>query len=276
MADAIVIGAYEFLGFHVSKLLLEDGLEVIGTTLDGSLADEVEQKMMEIGRNANFSYLEQLTMLDSITEDSIIYISIYDYIKKGSKYGDIYTEIQRLVQKWKLLGTKLPRILFFLPIMQGNSRKEDSFGQELAEKLEEVAEKCIYLPTIYGPFQPENMSFEAGIRGKSAQAVAQAFQEEYTDDAVHILDILSELNEILAVPEERIIVKSRKKDQWLTCAKQLFSEKQLSSVSIIGDMQINSGDYCYLISNKTTPEEGIQIQKEYRQFLDSLRDGKNE
>ncbi|PLS15477.1 hypothetical protein CVD28_22440 [Bacillus sp. M6-12] len=269
MADAIVIGAYEFLGFHVSKHLLEDGLEVIGTTLDGSMGEEYEGKMLEIGRNANFCYQKQAEMLDSISENTVIYFFVYDYLKKGNNPTDVYAEIQKLAQKWKALQVKQPRILFFWPLNKDESGEQGSSMLEIYSNFEIMLDKWIFLPTIYGPWQPESMSFEAGIRGKSEHEVAQALNKEYTEDAVYITDFLNELKEILDSPEKRIIVKSLKKDQWINCAKQLFNEKQLSSVSTTCKNQIKREDISYILRNKTSPKEGIWIQREHRRLQDT-------
>ena len=52
------------------------------------------------------------------------------------------------------------------------------------------AAKLVYLPTIYGPWQPETMSFEAAIRQKKLQEIEKAIVKEDRSDALFISDIM--------------------------------------------------------------------------------------
>lgn len=69
MKKAIVFGAYQFLGFHICGALLEEGEEIIGVSFPNIHVDDIEDKRMEIGRNANFSEISW-NHLDSILQDS--------------------------------------------------------------------------------------------------------------------------------------------------------------------------------------------------------------
>ena len=87
------------------------------------------------------------------------------------------------------------------------------------------AAKLVYAPTIYGPWQPETMSFEAAIRQKELSEIESAILKEDKSDALFISDIMEVLIEISSHHEKKIQLQSEAPDQWQQCAKLLWKDE---------------------------------------------------
>ncbi|MEM5594163.1 hypothetical protein AAHH67_24715 [Niallia circulans] len=68
MKKAVIFGVYQFVGFHICSTLLEEGEEIIGISYPEISIEDLEDKRMEIGRNANFSEksLDKLPLFSKI------------------------------------------------------------------------------------------------------------------------------------------------------------------------------------------------------------------
>ena len=77
----------------------------------------------------------------------------------------------------------------------------------------------MYVPTIYGPWQPETMSFEAAIRQKKLSEIESAIVKEDRSDALFISDIMEVVIEIASHHEKKIQLQSEAPDQWQQCAQ---------------------------------------------------------
>lgn len=87
MGKAIIIGAFELLGFQVCKRMLDQGYEVIGLSLIDKSDSLEEEMLLEIGRNSNFAKaeLEALRYID--LQDEIVIYSLYDIYHDGKVRG---------------------------------------------------------------------------------------------------------------------------------------------------------------------------------------------
>ena len=71
------------------------------------------------------------------------------------------------------------------------SKKTRHVYHSILQVVEENdAAKVVYVPTIYGPWQPETMSFEAAIRQKEVSEIESAIKAEDKSDALFISDIM--------------------------------------------------------------------------------------
>ena len=57
MQTSVVMGAFQFVGFHLAKYLLDQGEEVVGIDWGDVSGEAIVDKEMEIGRNSNFLYI---------------------------------------------------------------------------------------------------------------------------------------------------------------------------------------------------------------------------
>ena len=75
MDKAIIVGVYEFIGFHLCEALLQEGIEVYGVNLPIDTSDHVvDEKRLLIGRNSNFQ------------EKDESFLSSFDFSQRGHIY----------------------------------------------------------------------------------------------------------------------------------------------------------------------------------------------
>ncbi|MCT4476486.1 hypothetical protein N0U24_04845 [Peribacillus frigoritolerans] len=271
MQTNIVIGTYRFVGFYVTQFFLNQGEEVIGIDWDDSEASQYikEEKEFEIGRNSNYLYfpINKLKLLD-ISQQDTVFISCYD-IKSGKmdKIDFVIGEIVSFIEKCKKNGkNETPNFVLFMPI-----EKDVSIFQSILSSIRGMdSAKIIFLPTIYGPWQSEGMSFEAGINQLGQSDIKAAIAAEYNGDALYITDFVNALEAVLATSSDRDIqLCSSIDDHWDKCAKLIFGES-MDSFTSQSTTKINKGTL-FEVQCKMEPEEGIALQRKHNKRLNLLK-----
>ncbi|MFD9624716.1 Rossmann-fold NAD(P)-binding domain-containing protein [Peribacillus muralis] len=276
MQTYIVIGTYQFIGFYVTQYFLNQGEDVIGIDWADkeSNPDVLEEKELEIGRSANYlSFpLNKLKLLD-ITHQDTVFICCYDiYNGKMEKTDIVLSEIVSFIEKCKRNGlSETPNFVLFMPV-----EKAESMFQSIISSIEGVnSAKTIYLPTVYGPWQSEGMSYEAGINKQGLSDIEAAIANEYRGDALFITDFVNNLEGILASSSDRIIqLSSNIEDHWNKCAKYVFDEGLASTFSQ-STPKINKGTIVEVQCN-TDPQEGVTLQKKHNKRLNLLKKWRKE
>ncbi|RFU64137.1 hypothetical protein [Peribacillus glennii] len=262
MELSIVIGAYQFIGFHLCKFLLEQGHEVLGAdwTNDDDLNHTTQEKQLEIGRNANFSYIS-LQELKKVSNPGKItlYISWYDFIKSDSgKTAELKNELDALLSKMPVAD----RTIVLYPIEYNGEERKMS-------KTDNVQDKIIFLPTIYGPWQPETMVFERGIESNGETLPIAALETEYKLDAIFITDFLACFEDIINLSENIITIKSTKPNQWKLCARAVFNS-ELTDAEMAGHQENDKASFVYQLKNTVEPELGIELQKVHHKRMQTI------
>jgi nucleoside-diphosphate-sugar epimerase len=193
MDDAVVFSGNSFIGFELCRAFLEEGMTVLG--LDEGDLDE--DRLLEIGRNANFQYqkCDQIQRPEHIPSPSYLVFSFYDdyYQRKEGAWKAIKPVIE------KGLDWKKHHFIFLYPTIWLIKEEKHSLFKE-AEELRKQAEKekapvsVFYLPTIFGPRQPASFLFSKAISDPSFQWENSCIDEDladalYVEDAVHIINI---------------------------------------------------------------------------------------
>ncbi|MDM5224135.1 hypothetical protein ACDZ29_16815 [Peribacillus sp. RS7] len=272
MQTYIVIGTYQFVGFHVTQYFLNQGEEVIGIDWADSEASRyiMEEKELEIGRSSNYIYfpINKLKLLD-ISQQDTVFISCYDIQSgKTGKIDFLIGEIVYFIEKCKKNGSnQTPNFVIFMPI-----EGDVSIFQSILNSIEGIdSAKIIFLPTIYGPWQPEGMSFEAGINQLGQSDIKAAIANEYTGDALFITDFVNDLEAVLTSTSDRAIqLCSSIDDHWNKCAKLIFGETMDSFISQ-PKTKINKGSI-FEVHSKMDPEEGIALQRKHNKRLNLLKE----
>ncbi|MBT2645767.1 hypothetical protein J7E52_03355 [Bacillus sp. ISL-34] len=271
MQTNIVIGTYRFVGFYVTQYFLNQGEEVIGIDWADSEANQyiMEEKELEIGRNSNYIYfpINKLKLLD-ISQQDTVFISCYD-IQSGKmdKIDFVIGEIVTFIEKCKKNGkNETPNFVLFMPI-----EKDVSIFQSILSSIRGMdSAKIIYLPTIYGPWQTEGMSFEAGINQLGQSDIKAAIAAEYTGDALYITDFVNALEAVLTSSSDREIqLCSSIDDHWNKCAELIFGES-VGSFTSQTTTKINKGTI-FEVQCKMEPEEGIALQRKHNKRLNLLK-----
>jgi hypothetical protein len=215
MNRAIVVGAYEFLGFHLAMNLLELGFEVTGIDL-GSQEEEgsTEEKKLMVGRNANFDEYSAADWKEngSIEEPHIIFVSLYDYYYSGKP--DLFSWeglFGHLNGALKATGSKP---VFLLPVQYYENEREGIFHPYC-----EPGPLEIYLPTLFGRWQPSAFAFQQAIEGKENPYKASL---EHKEDAIHAVEAAACIIEEAGKKEAgQLLFWSGEEGRWSKCALHL-------------------------------------------------------
>ncbi|MDZ5470331.1 hypothetical protein SM124_01085 [Bacillus sp. 31A1R] len=253
MDKAVIIRPFGFLGFHLCMKLLDEGIEVVGIHIGGSShsSSSFEEKRMEIGRNANFIETDYLS--EELEHTSVIFIDAYDLYFRGNKQEIlIYTNIIKSIQK-KTTG----KIIFLLPnqiLLENNEVHNKHRHMLTTNSIQEI-----YLPTVFGPWQPEEFTFQhflvSKLKGNSEWTVNKT---EDTEDAIFVRDVVEAIFELITNSDEKIVIKHQEKNSWYECAQYLKiptnqgNNKKLVSEGNIKIKRIQPG---------ITAEEGLEEQK---------------
>lgn len=216
MKKAVVFGAYQFLGFHICGALLEEGEEVIGVSFPNIHIDDMEDKKMEIGRNANFSETSW-NQLDSILQDShidFLFFDLYTIESLHSVYGMIKSHIIDRIDKKFLIAKKL---VFLVNIM--SLEIENELFSRIKEECNDYPIQMVHMPTLYGPWQPNNFLFQQLIEGKESIHFSL---REYPKDAIFIDDAVMEVvKQTNKGQNSNILLKSNVTNHWQRCLEHL-------------------------------------------------------
>lgn len=266
MHTSVVIGVYQFIGFHLAKYLLEKGEEVLGVDWRDMGEEDCSEKEMEMGRNSNFLYVpvHKLNQF-SLEQPKTIYVSCYDLnISPLEDKEAILSNIIQFIKAYR----KNPsiQVIVLLPI-----EEESEIFQSLLKELEEHdAAKMVFLPTIYGPWQPETMSFEAAIRQKELSEIEKALTTEYKDDTLFVSDIMDAVDKVVLDNEKKIQLQSEDPDQWFQCAKLLWTDEFIEPY-ILKKISRSVRGVLYKVKNETPPLTGISLQKKHFQRLQLMK-----
>ncbi|CQR46992.1 hypothetical protein BN1058_01281 [Paraliobacillus sp. PM-2] len=123
----VIAGAFHWIGYHMIDYLLARGEEVIGIdTLDSNKKDHL---LMSVGRNANFSFYEDIkeipTKKMSYTQTNLILIDhtirLYDYLLDNMECYSIHTTPP--------ISTKSEAITYIqVPMLYGNWMSRNDNG----------------------------------------------------------------------------------------------------------------------------------------------------
>ncbi len=231
MDKAVIFSVYDFVSFHVCKELLNKGLEVNGLLIEDE-ADFpfLDEKRLEVGRNANFielSHQEWGNMFVQDTSKTALIFSIYDLymLRKDLIFQkeEIVNPIIRFIERHNNELT----LIFFLPIqaIQSNEEKEIIGLLSQAKRLAESMQ-IFYLPSLYGPWQPSAFLFHQALVSSICGTEIKRDDREWTEDTLFIDDVVESITDIMMTGESgSYLLESGKKNYWELCAGFLKLDK---------------------------------------------------
>ncbi|MDE3838207.1 hypothetical protein C0966_02250 [Bacillus methanolicus] len=280
MDKAVVIGTYEFLGFSLCENLLEKGYQVKGIHIDLEEEDLfLEEKRMEVGRNANFIELslEDWKQQNFMESDSVLIISVYDYFIKN--------KIQSLLKDEQFWNTILPRIvkseiLILWPIQLLAKNKEEVREEDGSDELHEFFGKfthpsltSIFVPTLFGPWQPPEFIFQKTFLhrlGNNEQPVLN--KREWVFDAIYIEDCVNKIIDIFEKKRNKCCyLRNTVNDSWLKCAISLAIETKGARENGKEDLIIDSKIPAESVEESVELLDGIKKQKDHLERILSLK-----
>ncbi len=224
MDKVVIVGVFDFVNFHVCKALLDQGIEVRGVQLETQEnEDMVIEKRLEIGRNANFAEVSMGELSNPASENEAIVLSVYDlYMNHKEDYLLNDHLLSKIISRynWENIVILVPSQLLKNVIdLKAKVVIEDFLKRTISKNKD-----CylLYLPTVFGPWQPETFMFQSTIltemnRGKPFKGL-----REETSDALFVEDTVKSIIEIIENKEPgRYLLQSGKSNQWDLCAALL-------------------------------------------------------
>jgi hypothetical protein len=221
MDKVVMVGVFDFVNFYVCKALLDKGIEVTGVQIETEDdSDILVEKRLEIGRNANFTEVSLGNISNDSNENETIVLSIYDfYMRYKEEYLLNEDKLFNLLTKnqWEQIVILVPSQLLNEVI----DSKAEVIIEDFINRTKVQNEKIhlLYLPTIYGPWQPDTFMFQSSIltemnRGKPFRGL-----REETGDALFVQDTAQLIIDIIENQEPgRYLLQSGKSNQWANCA----------------------------------------------------------
>lgn len=241
MDRAMIIGVYEFIGFHLSQYLLDQGIEVIGIHIPTDESDPfLEEKRMSIGRNANFNEKDanQSLIVTSHPRTDIVFIDYYSFYMKWQE-DKLVSVTEKLI--WLQDNDS---VIFLMPIQSYEDVKR--FNHNAA----------FYLPAIYGPWQPSDFLFHQAL--VDPEATIKINEREWTEDALYIDDTIKAIIKNTEQRTQHVLLKSNIKEHWRTIMRMLMKNSQLQ----LSHQQIPIGTKLTILEvDATDPKEGVERQK---------------
>lgn len=274
MDKAVIIGAFEFIGFYFCQKLLEEGYQVTGIHFENERSQEFEEKKLEIGRNANFheqTFEEWKNGQDQADGQQAIIISMFDlfmgYKDSIIKNKNMMDSLKDFIKKGEQLQNS---IVLLLPIqLLSDQRNTETLGT-LAKFLQEMNEPggvlYFYLPAVYGPWQPSTYFFQKWIQSQDAAGLKENYTDrEWKNDALYIHDVLAPMLSIIEKGESgHFLFESGEMERWQECFSCLTSmtpehKGEMARMDLQPDPQIRR----VILPKLTSVSESLEKQKQH-------------
>lgn len=264
MDRMIIFGTFEFLGFHFCKKLLEKGYSVKGIHFDRLQNQWVEEKKLEIGRNANFEEQTIEALIETDRAPSTIILPLYDlYMSCNEKLLADRNSGGRILDFLRE-NKDGSQVVYLLPIHlladshrpEGLKEVEDFFCQ--AKELAGTGQ-FFYFPTIFGAWQPPSFLFHRAILNSDKNNIQV---REWLGDAIFIDDLLNPMIHIIETGKMgHFLLESGMEGSWKKCADYLKLDQtdQTKEIPKIASEQMER-----ITLKKLTPSnEALSIQKNH-------------
>ncbi len=277
MENAIVIGPCGFVGYGLCRYLLDLGLQVWGmeSSLTSSRTFQVE-KQMEIGRNANYMDNPEKDWFENKGKGPVLFIPYYDYFMDMEEQHlfpecSVFREMAE-----EFLGDVSSAVLIAPRQFADGLGDEAKEFLQLRNYLEEKVEGKIataYLPTVFGPWQPDHYLFQQLLFPCSKKNLALQ-EREPAGEAVYVDDVARLLVE-LAGHAGDFWVGNKNGGSWEE-GLSLLADWSDTKISIDGlslgnsQARINrpAGFTDIRVKQPFNMEEGLMLQKQkYEQWL---------
>ena len=272
---ACIFGVYEFIGFHLCKRFLENGFSVEGIHLDTERELFLEEKRLEVGRNANFNE-KSFPLSGQNVETDVTIIPIYDWFMTYTNSKLNYKKLfPKIVQYLK--NAPKTNFVYLLPI-QLLTDWQDGEVEEIRNFIDQTKnmEQCIqyfYLPTIFGPWQPDSFLFQRELLHQINNDNVQIEAREWPFDAIYIEDLLTSLIERIESGESgSFLIESGIPKSWELCAEILQLDKSLGKVFDDVKLKVDDGVKKITLKEVTPYQESLMTQKEHVSYINKMMD----
>ncbi|WP_246938623.1 NAD-dependent epimerase/dehydratase family protein [Bacillus pinisoli] len=279
MEEAIIIGAFDFIGYNLLNKLLNDGVVVHGVDIELSeqASDLKEEKILAIGRNANFNYIED-NEWESLQEVDTLFYCVdvtggedlaraEDLLKEAIQYCQSTSTSLIFASTLEVVDHRThEKITENTPSLPVNERGrvyaklEDLLRSEYKKKS--FAYLLLRLPTLYGPWQPERFAYHQLLQNEHKHGETW---DEYKGDVLFIDDAVEALVQagISESRSEIIHITTGKVDEWAKGIAYIInkSNKQRGENTIT--LSSEKAQELLSFSPSVSIQEGIEKQKEF-------------
>lgn len=265
----VILGVYEFLGFILAEHFLEKGLEVTGVHIEQTEGYDLflEEKKSLFARNANFtemSYLEWSESQELTSKSSLILFPIYDFFLKKPALVFLGQDLlDHLFQTMTKLSDS--QLVCLAPIQYKDKtldpqRKAQDFLTNVYKGYSRC--KLIYLPTIFGPWQPIDYFFQQLIRFEiKTDLDPKLHDQEYIHDAIYSEDLMDAIHPLIEMEGNgEFVLISETKNKWVSCVKHLQHEFQLHVMEKNSSIETEDTSMI-IVSDKISIEQGLARQR---------------
>ena len=227
MERATILGIYDFIGYSLCRHMLDLGVEIIGIQPEGSKEDYyTEEKRLEIGRNANFTEIG-LHDWDVKGAEGFLFVSLFESLLSRNNIDDLMEALLSKLEDRHL--KRLPTVII-LPACFAQENRDLSEAEAKVNML--ISSRgsnmlAIHLPTIYGPWQPEECFFQQAISQSlnGDKRVPELGKREWTHDCLYIDDAVKTIKEMAQSGNKgQYILSSGEQNRWLECAGELLGK----------------------------------------------------
>jgi hypothetical protein len=263
-----ILGVYQFIGFHLCKRFLESGFSVEGIHLETESDLFLEEKRLEVGRNANFS--EQIfPVAEQNIETDVTIIPIYDWFMTYKESKRPFSEIIQNAPK--------TNFVFLLPIQLLTDSQDEGMDEirNFIAQTKNMAQtiQYFYLPTIFGPWQPSSFLFQNELLNQFHQTNESLEIREWPFDAIYIDDLLTPLIEKIESAEPgSFLLESGIPKSWELCTEILQLDKSLGKVFDDVKFKVDDGISKITLKEVTPYQEALMTQKEHVSFMNKMMD----
>lgn len=273
MDKAVIFQVFDFVSFHICKSLLNKGYDVTGVhLLNTEEKSELDEKRLEVGRNANFSEIalsQWDTRIGRNTDTQVLILSIYDLymLKKDS----ILQEEQSLMDMLKGIENHPSMVDLVVLLPMQLLRKDDIQGfTDFLRQINKLKNQTqfIYLPAIFGPWQPEAFLFHQKIISSIKGTILSISEREWTDDAIYVEDAVESIIGLIE-SEKRgsYLLESGQKDYWEACAHYLNIDLSKNIKKSTSTLEIDSQIRRIPVKTISPMAESVEKQIEHTERL---------
>ncbi|WLR53852.1 hypothetical protein LC048_15205 [Mesobacillus subterraneus] len=268
MERATILGIYDFIGYSLCRHMLDLGVEVDGIHQSGKIDDYfTEEKRLEIGRNANFS---EISLKDWEAEQSegFLFVTLFESLQTRNGTNDLLKALLSKLEERHL--KKLPTAV----ILPAYCAEENTDIREAETKISSSISNwkstllTIYLPTIYGPWQPEECFFQQALSQSSLNGrnVPPISKWEWTHDCLYIDDAVKMIMEMAESGQQvQYILSSGEQDRWLQCAEELIGQDAAILRNEVAAPVLKESIQVRIVGQNEQVSKGLRRQKE--QFI---------
>ncbi|WP_346726746.1 NAD-dependent epimerase/dehydratase family protein [Bacillus suaedaesalsae] len=280
----MVVGSMGFVGFHLVKRLLEQGVKVYSIdTFDAKRDNMNEEKMFEIGRNANFISLETLNDEEIEEELQAIFVCYDSEGIEDESYIESFEHLLSETIQWcQTRGTKL----IFISTLEAIDHDVEEVTEETDYKpRNRVGELCVTwekrlnneynqkkfsyailrFPTVYGPWQPSQFAYQQAFEAIESRKPFKNIKESYTEDILYIDDVIEALIRAKSIQasKEIIHITSGRIGEWRKgldlIDTKLHIEKSMSKAKLSNKKATNILSFKPMVNI----QEGIEHQRNH-------------